>query len=97
MLIAKIKPVTSAKHMPNQKTCCVHGKYGTGPAEVRAPFWSHMWSLELADMWLEGNPLHPQSLVPMLRHLASEHPADLTEIGLDADQVSLVLQDALCV
>lgn len=45
-------------------------------------------------MWLEGNPLHPQSLVPMLRQLASERPPDLREIGLDADQVRLVLQYA---
>jgi len=50
----------------------------------------------LSDMWLEGNPLHPQSLVPMLRQLASEHPPDLREIGLDADQVRFMLQDALC-
>lgn len=41
----------------------------------------------IRHMWLEGNPLHPQSLVPMLRQLASQHPPDLREIGLDADQV----------
>ncbi len=53
-------------------------------------------TITFTDMWLEGNPLHPQSLVPMLRQLASEHPPDLREIGLDADQVRLVLQDVLC-
>lgn len=41
----------------------------------------------IKNMWLEGNPLHQQSLVPMLRRLASQHPPDLREIGLDADQV----------
>ena len=55
-------------------------------------FWS-------ADMWLEGNPLHPGSLVPLLRRLASEHPPELREIGLDTHQVRLYcrFQPASCV
>lgn len=40
----------------------------------------------LADMWVEGNPLQPQSLVPLLRRLALEPPPALRELGLDADQ-----------
>lgn len=50
-------------------------------------------------MWLEGNPLHPGSLVPMLRRVASEHPPELREIGLDTHQVRLYcrFQTASCV
>lgn len=40
----------------------------------------------LSDMWVEGNPLQPQSLVPLLRRLASEPPPEMRELGLDADQ-----------
>ena len=43
----------------------------------------------LADVWVEGNPLQPQSLVPLLRHLAMDQPPEFRELGLDADQVCL--------
>ena len=43
----------------------------------------------LADVWVEGNPLQPQSLVPLLRRLAMQQPPELRELGLDADQVYL--------
>ena len=43
-------------------------------------------------MWVEGNPLQPQTLVPLLRRLASEQPPALRELGLDTDQACLFIQ-----
>ena len=43
-----------------------------------------------ADIWVEGNPLQPQALVPLLRRLASEQPPDLRELGLDAEQACCI-------
>ena len=49
-----------------------------------------------ADIWVEGNPLQPQPLVPLLLRLAKEQPPELRELGLDADQVWLSACPSVC-